>query len=69
MWFTEPGHEVKRFAVAIDDETVYLPFAVLIGLLYGDVRDLSVSRFAPACAITGSPAGDTQGGSAHLARV
>jgi hypothetical protein len=69
MWFTEPGHEVKRFAVAIDDETVYLPFAVLIGLLYGDVRDLSVCRFALACAITARPAGDTQRGPRTKVRI
>ena len=28
-----PGHEVERFAVAVDDEKVYRPFAVLIGFL------------------------------------
>jgi hypothetical protein len=27
-----PGHEVKRFAVTVDDEKLYLPFAVLIGI-------------------------------------
>jgi hypothetical protein len=69
MWFTEPGHKVKRFAVAIDDETVYLPFAVLIGLLYGDVRDLSVCQSALACAMTATPAGDTQGGPRTKVRI
>jgi hypothetical protein len=37
---------VKRLAVAIDDENAYFSLAVLIGLLDGDVRDLSVRRFA-----------------------
>jgi hypothetical protein len=43
---TRPSHQVKRFAVAIDDEDVYLAFAVLTGLLDGNVSDLPIWRFA-----------------------
>ena len=37
-----PGHEVKRFAVAVDDENVYFPLAVLIRLPDRDICDLAV---------------------------
>jgi hypothetical protein len=40
------SHQLKRFAVAVDYEYVYLSFAVLTGLLDGNVRDLLIWGFA-----------------------